>query len=81
MDSSMVKLCENVFEVSCLAVYLQQDGLIFYDDSRDLFQEILWIAKSFEQEWNHNKNSDVDYIESIQEYAKTKLMEVFKTEM
>ncbi len=81
MDSSMVKLCENVFEISCLAVYLQQDDLIFYDDSRDLFQEILWIAKSFEQEWNHNENSDVDYIESIQAYAKAKLMEAFKTEM
>ena len=78
MDSSIVKLCENVFEISCLAVYLQQDGLIFYDDSRDLFQEILWIAKSFEQEWNHSENSDMDYIESIQEYAKVKLLETFK---
>lgn len=65
-------LCESLFDITTAATYLMHQQQIEVEDSRELFQTCLELARRFEAE---NPGIGEDYMNAIEEYAMEKLLE------
>lgn len=74
-EGYIIRLCDNVFELSAMAECLQIDRAITVEDSRALFYCVLNWAKEFEQSFDPKGGED--YLMSIETFARRKLLETF----
>lgn len=72
LPADIIKLCESVHEITCVADRLLRTGKIAVDDSRDLFWEVLRLAQKFESGFTPE---DGDYLEEIEDFAESALQE------
>lgn len=74
-EMAVIKLCECVYDISCIAQHLAAQHQIEAEDSRELFDSVLSWAREFEaahqHEWGDNQHGD--YINAIDKFAEEKL--------
>lgn len=74
VTSKTIRLCEAVYDIAFEAGELMGTGQIAYEDSRELFWNILQWAEEFEQQFDDKKS---DYLTEILDYADKKLNESY----
>lgn len=76
------KLCECVYDISCMAQHLAEQHQIEVEDSRELFGSVLHWAREFEAAHQHEWGDDEhgDYIDAIDEFAEEKLRQTYGVE-
>lgn len=74
-EGYIIRLCENVFELSAMAECLQIDRAITAEDSRELFHCIVGWAKEFERSFD--PAGEEDYLMSIETFGRRILLETF----
>ncbi len=65
------RLCESLFDITTVAVWLMHQQQIEVEDSRDLFHTCLELARRFEVE---NPGGEDGYMEKIEEFAYERLL-------
>ena len=71
------RLCENIFEITCVATRLLDSNEIAVDDSRDLFVSVVQIALDFEKQFDPENDN---YLLEIEDYAERRLLSEFRPE-
>lgn len=71
------RLCENIFEITCVAAHLLGSNEIAVEDSRDLFAAVLQAAAEFE---HLSDPQSGDYLLEIEAYAEKRLVGKFSPE-
>ncbi len=76
------KLCESVYDISCMAQHLVEQHQIEVENSRELFDSILYWAREFETAHQHEWGDDEhgDYIDTIDGFAEEKLRQTYGVE-
>lgn len=70
------KVNENVFEITCVAMELINNGKLEVEDSRELCATCIELAENFEVEHGYTDwDVEADYLDEIMKYAEEKLME------
>lgn len=75
LPRKMSFLCESLFDITTVATFLMHQQQIDVEDSRELFQTCLELARKFEAD---NPNIGEDYMTTIEEYATEKLLERYR---
>ena len=80
----VVRLCETVYDITLNAQHMCDTGRIEVEDSRELFASIMLWAREFEGKhpgpWDAGDDDTIDYIDLIDEFAETKLIESYGKE-
>lgn len=72
MKKETVRICECVFDLTTIAYDIIGEYKLDVD-SREVFQQICYLAEMFELTYTE----DMDYMTEIEEYGRCKLMEYF----
>ena len=75
LPENTVRLCESLFDITSVAIWLMNNKRIEIDDSRGLFNTCLGLAEKFEAE---NPNIGDVYMDRIESYAEEKLLEAYR---
>lgn len=71
------RLCENIFEITCVATRLLDSNEIAVDDSRVLFNSVVQFALDFEKQFDPENDN---YLLEIEDYAERRLLSEFRPE-
>lgn len=71
------RLCENIFEITCVATRPLDSNEIAVDDSRVLFNSVVQFALDFEKQFDPENDN---YLLEIEDYAERRLLSEFRPE-
>lgn len=79
LNEAVTCLCEVVYDITTEAASLQREGRIHVEDSRELFDTVLRLAKEFEES-SSSDDYEKDYLTEVWEFAERELLKEFPVE-